>query len=63
MTLALRSTQLAVRSDVSGSLNKMVMWEKNYAANPDYTTPTLPSPSPLDRDRHSSETVGWIIQR
>ena len=63
MSLALRSTQLTVRSDVSGSLNKMVMWEKNYAADPGYTAPTLPSPSPLDRDRHTSETVGWIIQR
>ena len=63
MALALRSTQLTVRSDVSGTLNKMVMWEKNYAADTGYTAPTLPAPSPLDRDRHTSETVGWIIQR
>ena len=58
MTLALRSTQLTVRSDVSGSLNKMVMWEKNSAADPGYTAPNLHFPSPLDRDRHTSETVG-----
>ena len=63
MTLALRSTQLTVRSYVSGTLNKMVMWEKKSAADPCYTTPTLPSTSPLDRDRRTSETVGRIFQR
>ena len=41
----LRSTQLTVLSDVSGSLNKMVMSEKNYAADPGYTVPpSLPPP-------------------
>ena len=41
----------------------MIRWETNSAADPGYTAPTLPSPSPLDRDRHMTETVGWIIQR
>jgi len=50
MTLALRSTQFTVRSDVSGSLNKMVVWEKNYAVDPGYTT-HLPFPSPSELDK------------
>ena len=63
MTLALRSTQLTVRSDVSGSLNKVVMWEKNSGAEPGYQLIVPHPPFPLPVRSQSSETVGWIIQR
>ena len=62
MTLALRSTQLTVRSDGSGSLNKMVSDKKILLLTP-AIQPHPPSPCTLDRDRYTSETAGWIIQR